>query len=83
MSQSQPANAERAIRLLLIVGIAVSLVAAVGGSIILASGSLQDSASQSVWKLGQYMVGMGLTNMFIYMCIFLQLRKAGSQGAPV
>jgi hypothetical protein len=79
MKATQPSKITRNIKALLTLGFTVTLVASVGGGFMLVFGYSRASVTQPMWKFGQHLMILGLTNLFIYLCIFFQLRKLSSE----
>jgi hypothetical protein len=65
----------RNLRALFALGFIITLIASIGGGLILALGYSQPSITQPMWKFGQYVMLLGLTNLFVYLYIFFQVRK--------
>ena len=65
----------RNLRTLFALGFIITLIASIGGVLILALGYSQPSITQPMWKFGQYVMLLGLANLFVYLCIFFQVRK--------
>ncbi len=75
MNSPQPTQTRRNLRALFALGFIITLVASIGGGLILALSYSRPSIMQPMWKFGQYVMLMGLTNLFVYLCIFFQVRK--------
>ena len=65
----------RNLRALFTLGFIITLLASIRGGLTLALGYSQPSITQPMWQFGQYAMLLGLTNLFIYLCIFFQVRK--------
>jgi hypothetical protein len=51
------------------------LVSVLGGFMLVAGNSHADrTLTLPVWEYGQFLLFLGLTNLFVYACIFLQVR---------
>jgi hypothetical protein len=70
--QSLPPN----LRALFVLGFVVSLLAGVGGGVLLLLGYPHPEVVQSLWKFGQYVMLLGLITFVIYLGIFFQIRRA-------
>ena len=70
-SQSLPPN----VRALFVLGFVVSLVAIVGGGLLLLLGYPHPEVAQPLWKFGQYAMLLGFITFAIYLGIFLQIRR--------
>ena len=66
---------KRNLRALFILGFLIALVPSIGGGLILALGYSRPSVTQPIWKFGQYVMLLGLANLFVYLCVFFQVRK--------
>ncbi len=75
MNPPQTTKTRRNLRALFALGFILTLVASIGGGLILALGYSQPSVAQPMWKFGQYVMLLGLTNLFIYLCILFQVRR--------
>ena len=75
MNSPQTAKTRRSLRALFALGFVITLVASIGGGLILALGFSRASITQPMWKFGQYVMLLGLINLFVYLCIFFQVRR--------
>ncbi len=76
MTSSQ--NVTKNIKALFLLGIVLALVPGIFGAYMLAFGYLRSPGSKMpIWKFGQYTMLLGLANLFVYVCLFFQVRKAG------
>jgi hypothetical protein len=66
----------RNLRALFVLGFVVSLLATVGGGLILVRGYPHPEVVQPLWKFGQYAMLLGLVTLAIYTGIFFQMRRA-------
>jgi hypothetical protein len=71
-SSSLPPN----LRALFVLGFVVSLLATVGGGLLLLLGYPHPEVVQSLWKFGQYAMLLGLITFALYVGIFFQIRRA-------
>jgi hypothetical protein len=79
MNNSQ--NVGKNIRALFALGYILALLPAIGGGFIMAFGYLRaPGASMPTWEFGKYIMISGLVNLFVYICIFFQVRKVSSPG---
>ena len=75
MTAEMKVRVKKNLRALFVLGLALTLLATVGGAVILTLGySRAPNAAQPVWKFGQWIMLFGLANLFVYVCIFLQIR---------
>lgn len=75
MNSPETTRTRRNLRALFALGFMIALVASVGGGLILAIGYSRASVTQPIWKFGQYVMLLGLANLFVYLCIFFQVRR--------
>ena len=74
-SPPETTKTRRNLRALFAVGFVLTLVASIGGGFILALGYSRAGVTQPMWKFGQYIMLLGLANLFVYLCIFFQVRR--------
>jgi hypothetical protein len=65
----------RNLRALFVLGFVVSLLASVGGALLLLLGYPHPEVTQPLWQFGQYAMLLGLLTFAIYLGIFLQIRR--------
>ena len=70
-----PSKARRNLRALVILGFVLGLVASIGGAVILIAGWQAPNVTQPLWQFGQYVMLLGLCNLFVYIGIFFQARR--------
>jgi hypothetical protein len=76
MDTQQKAKKNRSIQLLLSCGFLLTLFASVVGGFILAVGYTKaPTATQPIWKLGQWMLFFGLVNLSIYTGLYFCIRR--------
>jgi len=85
-SLPQFAKTRRNLKALFALGFVLASVASIGGGLILALGYSHASVTQPLWQFGQYAMLLGLLNLFVYLCIFFQVRRlmsgvGNNQGA--
>ena len=73
-SKTKTPDSIRNLRTLLLLGVVITLVASVGGGLILTLGYRQADVTQPIWKFGQYVMILGLMNLGIYSGVLFQLR---------
>ncbi|MBI2924755.1 MAG: hypothetical protein HYY24_03515 [Verrucomicrobia bacterium] len=82
MEITRTTTTKRNLRALFALGFVLSSLAAVGGALILALAySRAPTATQPLWQFGQYVMLVGLANLFVYACLFFQVRKLTTQVA--
>lgn len=75
MNSPQTTKTRRNLRALFALGFIITLVASIGGALILALGYSRANVTQPMWEFGQYVMLLGLTNLFVYLCILFQVRR--------
>ena len=75
MNSPQPTKTRRNLRALFALGFITGLIASIGGGLILALSYAQANITQPMWRFGQYVMLLGLINLFIYLCIFFQVHR--------
>ena len=69
-------SSARNLRALFVLGFVVSLLASIGGGLLLLLGYSHPEVVQPLWKFGQYAMFLGLVTLAIYTGIFFQIRRA-------
>jgi len=74
--QSHIVKIKKNLRALFVLGFTLTLLASIGGGIILGLGWYRaPNAMTPIWKFGQWMMLFGLTNFFVYTCLFFLVRS--------
>jgi hypothetical protein len=75
-SSSQISNARRNLRALFVLALLLTLLLSVCGGYMLIVGHSHPAVTLTLptWEYGQFLLLYGLTNLFVYACIFLQVR---------
>jgi hypothetical protein len=64
------------LRALFVLGFVLTLLASIGGGIILILGWYRaPNAAMPIWRFGQWMMLFGLANLFVYTCLFFLIRS--------
>jgi hypothetical protein len=70
----------RNVKALFLLGFVITAVSVLGGGTLLLMGHSHQEVEQPVWKTGQQVLLIGLTNLMIYLGLFFQVRKVLSQS---
>jgi hypothetical protein len=67
----------RNLRAIFLLGFILTLLASVVGGYILVVGHSRPDVTFTMpaWKYGQFLMFLGLTNLFVIVCLFIQFRK--------
>ncbi len=73
-------KAKKNLRALLSLGFVLALVASIGGGFILVIGYFRaPTYARPFWEFGQWMLMHGVCTLFVFLCIFFQVRKLSTE----
>jgi hypothetical protein len=71
-----PIKLKKNIRSLFSLGFILALLAGIGGASLFILGWYRaPNVVQPLWKFGQWMMLSGIINLFVYLCLFFQVRR--------
>ncbi len=70
-------KARRNLRAIFLLGFILTLMASIAGGYILVVGHSRPDVTFTMpaWEYGQFLMLLGLTNLFVIVCLFIQFRK--------
>jgi hypothetical protein len=77
ISLAQIRKAKRNFRATFLLGFILALMPSIAGGIVLFVGHSRPDVmfSMPAWQYGQFIMLFGLLNLFVYVCLFIQVRK--------
>lgn len=70
----------RKLKTLFLLGFVITALSVLGGGTLLLLGRSHQDVEQPVWKTGQQVLLIGLTNLMVYLGLFFQVRKVLAQS---
>ena len=74
MNSPETIKTTRNLRALFALGFIMTVVATIGGGLVLALSYSRASVTQPMWKFGQYVLILGLLNLAVYFGLWSQVR---------
>jgi hypothetical protein len=68
------------VRALFALGFVIAALSALGGGLVLTVGYSHPGVTQPMWRYGQYVMLLGLYHLFVYSCLFFQVRRLQSRA---
>ena len=73
---THPTKAKKNIRALFVLGFILAILTGISGGYIMVFGYLRaPGVTMPVWEFGKFIMICGLANLFVYVCLFFQIRK--------
>jgi hypothetical protein len=76
VKMNHPIKMNKNLRAIFVLGLILALLPSISGGYIFAFGYLRaPGTTMQVWEFGKFIMICGLANLFVYVCLFFQIRK--------